>query len=142
VTLLGWLFGGSGPTGDVILDVEFEGGLLFLVVRNIGDAPAHCVRCRFGQAIRGAGGDVAMNELPLFTQLAFLAPGGEVRTLLDSSAAYFARGEATEFTVTVEFALDSGVSRSRQIAHDLSVYRDLLIPIRGQAADPTNSGAC
>ena len=130
MTLFGWLFGGSGRAGDVILDVALEEGLLFLVVRNIGDAPAHRVRCRFDKTIRGAGGEIVMNELPLFTRLTFLVPGGEVRTLLDSAAAYFARGETTEFTVTVEFVEDSGARRSRHIAHDLSVHRDLLIPLR------------
>ena len=42
---------------DVILDLEFEDGLLFLVLENIGFRPAHAVRVRFAEPLRGLGGE-------------------------------------------------------------------------------------
>ena len=46
---------------DVILDVEFDSGVLFLVVRNIGDAPATTVQCKFEQRFFGLGGTTDMS---------------------------------------------------------------------------------
>jgi hypothetical protein len=76
---------------DVVLDVVFEDGLLFLAVANIGDASALGVHCEFHRELRGLGGTQDVSKLRLFENIAYLGPGREIRTLLDSSAAYFAR---------------------------------------------------
>ncbi len=39
----------DGREPDVILDVVFDRGLLFLVLENTGDLPAHGVRVKFGE---------------------------------------------------------------------------------------------
>jgi hypothetical protein len=109
----------------VILDFEFERGLLSIVVRNLGELPAADVRVEFDKAFTGLGGTREMNPLALFSKLRFLAPGREVRTLLDSSAAYFARKEPTLLTATVSYRSPGGERRRDVITHDLSVYRDL-----------------
>jgi hypothetical protein len=109
----------------VILDFEFERGLLSIVVRNVGELPATDVKVEFDKAFKGLGGTRDMNRLALFSKLRFLAPGREVRTLLDSSAAYFARKEPTLLTATVSYRWPGGERRRDVITHDLSVYRDL-----------------
>ena len=40
------------PDPDVILDVVFEEGLLFIAVRNLGTRPAVDVSCAFDKAFR------------------------------------------------------------------------------------------
>ena len=113
------------PAPDVILDVEFEQGVLFLVVANIGARPALAVQVAFERPFRGLGGTVEMHALRLFRRIEFLPPGREIRTLLDTSAAYFARKEPTKLAATVTFRDDDGARHERRVAHDLAIYRDV-----------------
>ena len=109
---------------DVVLDVEFERGLLFLVLENLGSAPAHTVRVRFESPLTGLGGERRIDRLQLFRKLEFLAPGGQIRVFLDRSALFFAREDETAFTVRVAWRTEDGARRSRTIRHDLAAYRD------------------
>jgi hypothetical protein len=110
---------------DVILDVVFDDGLLYLVVTNIGGRPAHRVRVRFEERLTGLGGERRVDRLPLFSRLQFLAPGRSIPTLLDRSYAYFARGEPTTLTARITWLDDAGRRRGRTVSHDLEIYRDL-----------------
>ena len=110
---------------EVILDVVFERGLLFLVVANIGERPAHRVRIRFEQPFTGIGGTRKMQRLALFRRLEFLAPGRSIETFLDRSASYFARDEPTQLTAALSWRTPEGERRSSTIHHDLEIYRDL-----------------
>ena len=108
---------------NVVLDFLFEDGLLFVALANIGDAPATDVAVEFDKPIRGADG-LELAEMALFRRLAFLAPRREIVAFVDSSAAYFARGEPAEVTATIRWS-EQGESRTARIRHDLGVYRDL-----------------
>ncbi len=110
---------------DVIVDVEFDAGVLHLVVRNIGDAPATAVQCKFEQKFSGLGGTTDMSALPLFRRIEFLAPGREIRTLLDTTSAYFARKEPAKLAVVVTWRDDGAERRQRRIVHDLGIYRSI-----------------
>jgi hypothetical protein len=110
---------------DVILDVVFDRGLLFLVITNIGDRPAHRVRIRFDQSFSGVGGTKRIDRLALFRKLEFLAPHKSIPVFLDRSAAYFARGEPTRITAAIGWLTAEGERRSSTIHHDLEIYRDL-----------------
>jgi hypothetical protein len=109
---------------DVILDVELERGLLFLVLANLGRLPAHNVRVRFAQPLRGLGGDRRIDRLQIFRRLEFLGPRRRIRVFLDRTALFFARDEPTELEVTVTWRTDRGERRRREIRHDLAAYRD------------------
>jgi hypothetical protein len=122
----------------VILDVDFDRGLLFLVVANIGDRPAHRVRIRFEERFSGVGGTVRIDRLTLFRKLEFLAPHKSIPVFLDRSAAYFARGEPTRITAATSWLTPDGARRTSTIHHDLEIYRDLgfidrEVPRAGQA---------
>jgi uncharacterized cupin superfamily protein len=125
----GWLPGDPRPAAasrpDVILDVLFEDGLFILAVANIGGAAAVDVTCAFAGPVRGLAGTVDMGELPLLRRIAFLAPGREIRTLLDDAAAYFARGEPVELEARVAWRDREGRPGEARIRHDLSIYRDV-----------------
>jgi hypothetical protein len=109
---------------DVILDVVFEDGLFYLVLANVGERPAEKVSCSFDRPFKGLGGEVDMTRLRLFKNVEFLAPGREIRTLLDASESYFARREPTRLKATVTWRDDQG-RHQRPIAHDLAIYRDI-----------------
>jgi hypothetical protein len=109
---------------DVFLDVEFDRGLLFLVLENLGDGPAHAVRVRFEAPLTGLGGEKRIDRLQLFRRLEFLGPGREIRLFLDRASLFFGREEETAFTARIGWRTERGERRSRTIRHDLAAYRD------------------
>jgi len=113
------------PRPDVILEIVFERGLLFLALRNIGEQPAVGVQCRFDRVLSGLEGTKDVSALPLFRRLAFLGPGREITVFLDSTASYFgARGPA-RLGVDIRYRDRKGRRFETTIKHDLSVYREL-----------------
>ncbi|MDX6438169.1 MAG: hypothetical protein QOF45_752 [Gaiellaceae bacterium] len=110
---------------EVILDVVFDRGLLFLVVENTGDRPAHSVRIKFDKPFGGVDGTKKMQRLALFRRLEFLAPRKSISVFLDRSASYFARDEPTQLTAAISWRTPAGERRSTTINHDLEIYRDL-----------------
>ena len=124
---------------DVSVDFIFEDGLLHAMVANIGERPALKVSCRFEPAFHGLGGSVEVSRLPLFRNIEYLAPGREIRTLVDSSAAYFARREPTKLEIAVTYRDEDGARRQATIAHDLGIYRDLAYVVPAtEATDLTD----
>ncbi len=113
------------PRPDVIVDFLFEDGMLFVAVQNIGSEPAQRVHVAFDPPFKGLGGTASMAELPLFRNIEFLAPARSIRTLLDSSAAYFARREPEQITAAISYSDRSGHQFSCTILHDLAIYRDI-----------------
>ena len=111
--------------GTVIVDVMFEDGLLYLAVANIGAAPARRVSVSFDRALPGVGGRVDVAALALFRNIEFLAPRKSIRTFLDSTASWFARGAPVRFTARVTYTDAAGRRRATTIAHDLEIYRDI-----------------
>ncbi len=124
---------------DVILDVVFDRGLLFLVLENLGARPALGVRVRFAERFSGVGGAKRIDRLSLFRKLEFLAPLKSIEVFLDRSADYFARGEPTQLTAAIGWRTSAGERRRTTIVHDLEIYRDLgyierEVPPRGRPA--------
>jgi len=113
------------PSPDVIVDVEFDRGVLHLAVINVSDQPAHHVAVAFDPPFRGLGGEVVVSSLALFRGIEFLAPRKRIATLLDTCSAYFERREPLRITATVQFQDGMGRAYERQVVHDLSIYRDL-----------------
>ena len=108
----------------VVVDVVFEDGLLYLELANLSDRPALNVGCRFDPGLVDLQGrDVS--KLALFSRVQFLGPGRRIRTLLDSTAGFFAREQASRFTVVVEFERPDEKWRATTVSHDLAVYREL-----------------
>jgi hypothetical protein len=120
---------------DVIVDFLFEDGMLFVAVQNISSRPALRVHIAFDPPFKGLGGTVSVSELPLFRNIEFLAPGRSIRTLLDSSAGYFARQEPEQITATISYSDRSGHKFSCTILHDLAIYRDIaFVPKSGRSS--------
>jgi len=115
---------------NVILDFVFDDGLLFVSLANVGDGPAFDVRVEFSEPIHGAEG-AEIGGLALFRRLTFLAPGRSVTAFVDSTAAYFGRGEPEKVTASIRWTEPEREACSAAIRHDLGVYRDLpFIPGR------------
>jgi len=109
---------------DVILDLEFEDGLFFLVLENIGGRPAHAVRVRFAEPLHGLGGEKRIDRLQIFRRLELLGPGRCVRVFLDRAALLFAREQQTTLGARITWRTDDGARGARAVRHDLAAYRD------------------
>jgi hypothetical protein len=125
------------PRPDVIVDFLFEDGLLFIAVQNIGTQPAQRVHVAFDPYFKGLDGTVSIPELPLFRNIEFLAPSRSIRTLLDSSAAYFARNEPELITATISYCDRSDQQFTCTILHDLAIYRDITFIPKLERSSPT-----
>jgi hypothetical protein len=126
------------PRPDVIVDFLFEDGMLFVAVQNIGSHPALRVHVAFDPPFKGLGGAVSIPDLALFRNIEFLAPSRSIRTLLDSSAAYFARQEPEQITATTSYSDRSGHKFSCTILHDLAIYRDIAFVPKPGRSSPGN----
>jgi hypothetical protein len=112
------------PDDGVVVDIVFEAGLLYLELVNLAERPALNVHCSFDPPLVDLQGR-NVTELPLFREVAFLGPRRRIRTLLDSSAGYFARKSATRVKVSVEFERPGEPRRTTEVAHELAVFREL-----------------
>lgn len=115
---------------EVIVEFLLEDELLFLTVRNIGDAPATRVRVRLEPSIRGLGGQLDVGGLALLRQLEFLGPGREIRAFVDSLASYLERQEPRAVSATVSYADPRGRRYRVTIRHDLAVFSSLPAVVR------------
>ena len=110
------------------MDVVFEDGLFFLSVANIGDRAALDVKTTFNRKLVGLGGTKDVAALPLFRNTSFLAPGKEIRTVLDSAPAWFARTRSTTITARVSYRDAEKKDYRGTMTHDLEIYRELAYP--------------
>jgi hypothetical protein len=122
---------------EVIVDFVFDDGLLYVSLQNIGDLPAYEVRAAFDPPFRGLGGEQDASALRMFRHMPFLGPRRTIRSFLDSSTAYFNRGEPTTITVSITYRGADRRQHRRTIRHDLAVYEDLafIAPRASGAAD-------
>jgi len=110
---------------DVIVDFVFEDGMLFIAIKNLGNRPAHEVSVTFDKKFTGVDGTKVISSLPLFRNLAFLAPHKEIVAFLDTSASYFRRRQPTNIRATIRYRDASGAPYKSVIRHDLSIYKEI-----------------
>ena len=109
----------------VILDVQFDDGILSILMTNIGDSAATKVSTALDKKIVGLGGTREINGLNILKEITFFPPHKTFTFLLDSASSYFAREEPTTFTATISYSDSAGKAYSEKITHDLEIYRDL-----------------
>lgn len=109
----------------VVVDFRFDAGALSVVVENLGSEPALDVKVTFSPPFHGLGGTRAIGELAVFRRLAFLGPGRNIAAFIDTTAAYFARGEPEEIWATISYQSGDGRPHEHRVRHDLAIYRDL-----------------
>ena len=127
---------GAGGQPEVIVDFLFDHGLFHVAVINIGEAPAYSVSVKFDKTFRGLGGTQDVSALPLFRRIKFLAPHRRIETFLDTSSAYFRRGEPTRLTAVISFRDARRRPYERRIAHDLSIYKNVAYVLPPAGTNP------
>lgn len=113
------------PRPHVVLDVDCDGGVFFLVLANVGDQIAYAVKVGFSDRLLGAGGTLKVSELGIFRGLPLLRPAKEIRVFLDSAPLFFQRDAGTRFEASVSYSDGDGATYEETFRHDLGIYRDL-----------------
>lgn len=106
----------------VYIDVEFDRGLIYLVLINDGDQPAVQLSVAFDKPLYGANG-TDVSALGIFKHLAFLAPGKRIRIFLDDAHAYYARRQRSVVKFEVSWRIDRSPFTAT-IRHDMRAYAD------------------
>jgi hypothetical protein len=109
----------------VIVDFICREGILFVVLRNIGERSAYRVTTSFDKPFTGLGGSKRISELRLFRRLEFMPPGKEFRQLVDPLAGYLRRRQPTRLAATITYRDRDGRRYNDVIVHDLRVFEDL-----------------
>jgi len=80
----------SASRPRVILDVQFDEGILSILMTNVGDAAATKVSTALDKKIVGLAGTKEINGLNILKEIAYFAPHKTFTFLLDSASSYFA----------------------------------------------------
>lgn len=111
---------------NVLLDVVFEDGLLFLVLKNFADVPAYNVVTKFDQVLLGVNETVKISDLELFKKITYMAPRKEFRVFLDVAQSYFHRKSVlNSFTASITWEDHDRQRHATKITHNLLIYKDL-----------------
>ncbi len=113
------------PRPEVIVDFRCEQGMLFIVLKNIGECSAYAVTTKFDEPLHGLEGRKCISELQLFRRVDFVPPGKEFVQFVDSIATRFQKRSPAKVSVTITYKDREGRSFSERIVHDLRIYRDL-----------------
>ena len=130
---------GSGRSPEVIVDFDVRDGLLFVSLRNVGDAGAYDVTTRFDPPFKGLAGQKDIAGMNLFRKTEFMGPGKAFVQLVDSLGAYVSRKEPTRVSATISYRDRHGRQFSDVINHDLCVYLDLgdrIAPPQARSSGP------
>ena len=110
----------------VILDLLYERGMLFFVIKNNSQHAAKEVQFNFDKKIMGVDGQVEITALKIFKKLRYLAPQKEITVFIDMVETFFAREEPTEIEVKITWLDDKGEAKSSTVIHhDFSIYEDI-----------------
>lgn len=109
---------------EVLLDVVYDRGCLFLVLANDGAATAFDVRVSFAKPLLGAGGAIDLAQLALFRALPLLRAGQEIRVFLDVASDLLGRKGARQVRAHVTYRSRARKRLGEVFNHDLRMWRD------------------
>lgn len=110
---------------EVIVDFEYENGLLFIVIENIGPDSAYDVSEKFDKSISSLQKS-KISSLKIFKSLRFLPPRKKIRIFVDSYQSYIYNKQPLLIKVDIQFKNKMGKRFKNSILHDLSIYKDLM----------------
>lgn len=114
-----------GKNPDVIVDFEYDDeGLLFIVIKNIGNDSAYNTSVRFNKKILGIQKTKNISSLRIFQTLKFLPPGKKIKILVDLFQFYLACKQPMKISTVIFFRNKSKQRFQNSIQHDLSIYKD------------------
>lgn len=109
---------------EVVLDIDYKNGLLFLVLENIGSQPAFDVQVKFSRPLKGLSGRKIISEMRLFRGIALLRPHKEIRIFLDLAHERFRGRQSKLISARIAYRDRERRNYTEVFRHDLSIYND------------------
>ena len=109
----------------VIVDFEYQEGMLYVSIQNIGTLPAYEISVEFDKMIKGIENEQVITSLNLFKEIEFLPQGKKISAFIDSFPSYVARKQPMIVQTAITY---HGKDRGKfvdSIKHNLAIYRDL-----------------
>jgi len=116
----------SGKNPDIIVDFEYNDGMLFIVIENIGDDPAYDASVRFNKKILGMQKTKNISSLRIFKLLKFLPPGKKIKMFVDLFQFYLTSKQPMQIKTIIFFRNKLKQTFQNSIQHDLSIYKDFV----------------
>ena len=113
------------PEPEVILDFEYDDGLLYIIIENIGPSSAYKVPIKFDKEITGMEGQKKISAMKIFYRIEFLSPHKKIRIFVDTFESYLLRKQPLVIGATVIYSNKNNKEFQNLINHDLSIYQDL-----------------
>lgn len=111
---------------NILLDVLFDKGLLYLVIKNHSNVEAYDIQVNFDKDFSGIKGTQQVSGFTIFKKLAYLPPMKEIKIFWDVAISYFSRNEPTEVEVFIKwFDYTRENNFTKHIFHDISIYKEL-----------------
>jgi len=125
---------------NVIIDFEYDNGLLFILIENIGDDPAYNTTIRFNKKILGMQKTKNISSLRIFQSLKFLPPGKKIKIFVDLFQFYLTCKQPMQISANIFFKNNIKNRFQNSIQHDLSIYKDMveIYPIKKTCNQTTN----
>ena len=111
---------------NVIVDFEYNKGMLFIVIENIGDDPAYDTSVRFNKKVLGMQKTKNISSLRIFHLLKFLPPGKKIKMFVDLFQFYLASKQPLQIKTDIFFRNELKQTFQNSIQHDLSIYKDFV----------------
>jgi len=111
---------------NVIVDFECNGGMLFIVIENIGNDPAYDTSVKFNKNVLGMQKTKNISSLRIFQILKFLPPGKKIKMFVDLFQFYLASKQPMQIKTVIFFRNESNQRFQNSIQHDLSIYKDIV----------------
>jgi hypothetical protein len=109
---------------EIVFDFEYKDGLLFIILENIGYAPAYGLSVKFDKKVIGHL-DRQIDAMNVFTALAYMPPGKKFQIFVDSFKSYLAKEQPLIVNISLRYSDKFHRSHSESIMHNLSIYKDL-----------------
>jgi hypothetical protein len=109
---------------EVILDFEYDNGILYIIIENIGPVSAYKISIKFDKEIRGVEGEKEISAMKIFNHIEFLPPHKKIHIFVDTLVSYVLRKQPLIIEATVIYSNKNNRKFQNEITHDLSIYQD------------------
>ncbi len=99
----------------VYVDFKFKDGIMYVIVKNMGERAAHNIKIEFTPDIkyRIGGEDRSLNATPLINKLSFLGPKNEIDSLLGAGSDVLPKQQDT-LTAIISYESEYGKKKYKE----------------------------
>jgi hypothetical protein len=121
---------GSEVCPNPVLDFELIDESIYIKYYNFSDIEAYNISVEFSHSIPGFHGTKKISSLYVFRGLSYMAPHKEFLIYVDDVGSFFEILNIDSVRVDIKYQNRTGKKYSKNITHNLLVYKDMPIIIK------------